>query len=59
MKPTVYPVQVRVFLKELQKFYEDNTDYGTLQKPYPADSFYELICPYATFYGPLKNIMLF
>ena len=59
MKQTVYQVQVRVFLKELQKYYEDNPDYGTVEKPYPADSFHQVICPYATFYGPLKNIMLY
>ncbi|MFA9390905.1 MAG: hypothetical protein ACERKD_13930 [Prolixibacteraceae bacterium] len=58
MKPTVYQVQVRVFLKELQKFYEDNSDYGTLQKPYPANSFFEVICPKAKFWGPLKNILI-
>lgn len=58
MKQTVYQVQVRVYLTELQQFYADNSDYGTLGKPYPANSFFELKCPKATFWGPLKNILV-
>lgn len=58
MKPTIYQVQVKVYLEELQQFYADNPSYGTIDKPYPANSFFELKCPGAKFWGPLKNILI-
>lgn len=58
MKPTLYKIQIRVFISELMDFYKDNPSYGTKDLPYPADSFYQLISPYASFFGPLKNILL-
>lgn len=58
MNPTIYQVKIRVFLRELVDFYKDNPDYGTKEKPYPAESFYQLISPYAQFYGPLRDILL-
>jgi hypothetical protein len=59
MEPNVYVVQVRVYTSEMMRFFNDDPAYGTKEKPYPADSFSEIISPYATFYGPLKNIILF
>lgn len=58
MNPTIYQVQIRVFLRELVDYYKDNPDYGTKDKPYPAGSFYMLISPYAQFFGPLRDILL-
>jgi len=58
MNPTIYQVQIRVFLRELVDYFKDNPDYGTKEKPYPAESFYMLISPYAQFYGPLRDILL-
>jgi hypothetical protein len=48
--PTLYKVQIRVFLYELLEFYKDEPEIGTKQNPYPADSFYQLISSYALFY---------
>jgi hypothetical protein len=59
MKQTVYTIKIRVYTQELETFFKGNPDYGSFDKPYPADNFYELISPYALFYGPLKNILLF
>ena len=58
-KPT-YKVTIRVFVKEMVAFYKDNSEYGTTpDKAYPAEMFYELFAPSATFYGSLRNIMVF
>ena len=54
-----YQVQVRVYTSEMMEFYKNDPEYGTKAKPYMADSFSEIISPYALFYGPLKNILLF
>ena len=59
MEKTVFQIQIRIFLPEMIRFYKDNPEYGTLKKPYPADSFYQLISSYAKFYGPMKNILIF
>lgn len=59
MKPDFYVVQVRVYTSEMMAFYRDDPDRGTKEKPFNADLFSELISPYAIFYGPLKNILLF
>jgi hypothetical protein len=59
MKPNIYLIQIRVYTNEMMKFFSEDPSYGTKEKPYPADSFSQLISPYAVFYGPLKNILLF
>lgn len=59
MEKTVYQIKIRIYISEMIDFYRGNPEYGTIAKPYPADSFYELISPFAQFYGPLKNILIF
>ncbi|MBN1926323.1 MAG: hypothetical protein JW798_10855 [Prolixibacteraceae bacterium] len=52
-------VNVRVYIDEMLDFFRNDNSYGTLEKPFPAESFYELVAPYAKFSGPLKNILVF
>jgi hypothetical protein len=59
MKPTTYQVKVRVYINEMMEYYKRNPEYGSREKPYPADFFHELIAPYCKFYGPLRNILVF
>jgi hypothetical protein len=59
MKPDFYLLQVRVYVSEMMEFFKDDPEYGTKEKPYLADSFSQIICPYALFYGPLRNILVF
>ena len=59
MKPDFYVVQVKVYTTEMITFYRNDPDSGTKEKPFKADFFSELISPYAIFYGPLRNILLF
>jgi hypothetical protein len=40
-------------------FFKDDPRFGSKDKPYKADMFYEVLSPYAHFYGPLKNILVF
>lgn len=58
MKKKLFKVQVRVYVDEMMAYFKDNPDLGSKEKPYDANSFYELISPYAAFYGPLRNILL-
>ena len=58
MSNTIYKVQIRVYTDELMKFYKGNPEYGSKDKPYPAELFYEMVSPYASFYGPLRNILV-
>lgn len=59
METKIFQVQVRVYTSEMMEFFKDDPMYGTKEKPYMADSFSEIISPYAMFYGPLRNILLF
>ncbi|MDA3878782.1 MAG: hypothetical protein PF436_00200 [Prolixibacteraceae bacterium] len=59
MKPITYQVSIRVFINEMMTFYKDDPRLGTRENPYKADMFYEVLSPYAHFYGPLRNILIF
>jgi len=59
MDKRIYVVKIRVYTDELLAFYKDDPSFGTKEKPLPAESFYELTSPYALFWGPLKNILIF
>lgn len=52
-------VKVKVYTEELQEFYQNDPTYGTSEKPFPAEGFYEVVSNYALFTGPLKNILKF
>ena len=59
MKSKTYQVSIRVYIDEMVAFYENDPRLGTFENPYKADMFYEVISPYALFYGPLRNILIF
>lgn len=59
MKSKTYQVSIRVYIDEMMAFYEDDPRLGTFENPYKADMFYEVLSPYAHFYGPLRNILIF
>jgi hypothetical protein len=59
MKPLFYVLTVRVYTSEMMEFFKDDPKFGTKEKPYQADSFSEIVSPYAKFYGPQKNILIF
>ena len=59
MKPTTFQVKIRVFVPEMMNFFKDDPRLGSEEYPYKADMFYELLSPYAHFYGPLRNILIF
>ncbi|MBN1769154.1 MAG: hypothetical protein JW842_11660 [Prolixibacteraceae bacterium] len=59
MKSKTYQVSIRVYIDEMMAFYEDDPRLGTFENPYKADMFYEVLSPYALFYGPLRNILIF
>lgn len=53
-------VILRIYINEMMAYFKNSNEYGiTKAKPYPADSFYELISPSSVFYGSLRNIMVF
>ncbi|MBP7507263.1 MAG: hypothetical protein KA807_05555 [Prolixibacteraceae bacterium] len=52
-------VKVRVFIEEMLSYYQWDNSYGTIDKPFPAESFYLLEAPKAKFTGPLKDILVF
>lgn len=58
MPKKVYNVKIKVYLDAIQKIFAGNTELGTLDNPYPADSFFEIKCPGANFWGPLKNVLV-
>lgn len=58
MESLFYVLKVRVFVSEMMEFFKDDPKFGTKEKPYKADSFCEIISPYAMFYGPKKNILI-
>ena len=58
MKPLFYVLKVRVYTSEMMEFFKDDPMYGTREKPFKADSFSEIVSPYAMFYGPQKNILV-
>lgn len=59
MKTTNYEVKIRVYIPEMLNFFSDDSRLGTKENPYKADTFYEVLSPYAHFYGPLRNILVF
>jgi len=59
MKPLFYFLTVRVYTSEMMEFYKDDPKIGSKEKPYQAEVFSEIISPYAKFYGPQKNILIF
>ncbi len=59
MQPKIFQVQLRVYIDEMMRFFADDPKLGTYENPYKADAFCEVLSPYAPFYGPLKNILLF
>jgi hypothetical protein len=59
MKPTTYQVRIRVYIPEMMNFFQDDPRLGSKDKPYKADMFYQVLSPYAHFYGPLRNILVF
>lgn len=52
-------VKVRVFIEEMLSYYQWDHSYGTIDKPFPAESFYLLEAPKAKFTGPIKDILVF
>ncbi len=52
-------VKIRVFIEEMLSFYQWDSSYGTINKPFPAESFYELEAPWAKFTGPVRDILVF
>lgn len=58
MPKKVYDVQVTVYPRSILRFYNDNPSLGTIKNPYPADAFFDVKCPAATFWGPMKNVLL-
>ncbi|MCF8357827.1 MAG: hypothetical protein K9H26_03655 [Prolixibacteraceae bacterium] len=59
MTTTTIKIDVKVYIDEMLDFFKNDSSYGTIEKPFPAKSFYELVAPYAKFTGPMKDILLF
>ncbi|MCF8361357.1 MAG: hypothetical protein K9G70_01910 [Prolixibacteraceae bacterium] len=59
MEHITYQVKIRVYIPEMLNFFKEDPRLGTKENPYKADMFYEVLSPYAHFYGPLRNILVF
>jgi hypothetical protein len=56
---TTIKIDVKVYIDEMLDFFKNDSSYGTLEKPFPAESFYEVVAPWAKFTGPMKDILVF